>query len=1191
MNSRQSLDEYLTNVQRLMRAQVRARAGAVILATALVVSVAAIAITNLYAFSGTSLLVARVVLLAAVGLTTFAAIRQWRSLTRAAAIARAERDHAGFEQRLTTFATAGPDHPFAELLAADTLDHAAPVEQFVPRSRLLALSAAAGVSLAALVLLFVAPGYWGYGARLLYAGQRANAAPLYSLTVRPGNITVRRHGDQAITAILQGLASPRIFARYQSAAKWEAAPMNPGRPGFQYLFAGLPEDVDYYVVAGAMRSPTYHIRVRDLPVVRSIAVTYHYPSWTGLPAKTDPHAGDLHAVAGTKADLTLTTDQPLPSGTLQLDSGQTVALTPLGPHSYRGTIDMQKDGVYHVAAQIDSQPTRLSEDFFIAAPPPAPPQVAIVRPQRDYRASPIEEVTVAAQASDEFGLRNMALHYSVNGGPEKTVNMLSHPGAKQADGHTVISFEDFKAQPGDLVSVYASAQDGNTQSRSDMFFIQADPFEREFSQSQQSGGGGGGGGAGNQSAQIADREKEIIAATFRQQNDKTASAQLAADTAKLLSQSQSTLHDQALSLAGRMDSRELTDENQAFSDFQKDMVSAATAMAPSSQSLQNKKWSAAIPNEEKALQYLLRADATFRQIQVAFGARGGGGGGGGGAARDLASLFDLELDTQKNQYETQQQASSSEQKAQQIDDTLKKLDDLAQRQQQLAQQHNNNGTQTAEQKWQQDLLRRQAEQLQQQMQQMAQSGQQSSQGRQSGQSGQSGQSSSSQSPSSQAQQSSSSQGQPSSQSSGQSSSQSAAQTAANRMRQAEEAMQRAAQNGSPASARQAADALRQARDALSSLQRQSAATRLADMASQADQLAASQKQQADQIRQMIASKKPASDAELNQLIANRQQDSDKLDRLEQSMRNAARDLNSAQPTASSKLRQALDGADSSDLSTRLQRSADWLRNGNFSDSNETALTNDLRQLGQNVRQAQQSLGPTAGATSNAQLSAAIDQIDRLRRQLARGGAGTQPGNANQNANANNGRGGANGGRNGNGNANGALGNNRNAGNVGNTGGVGNIRDGAVGNARGGAGDRYGNGGYDLGNTHIVGEAVAPQAGPNPADTQREIEQDLATLNRLRQTLPPDASYEAEFQQLIAQTRNLDPSRFPGNPAMVAEMHEELLRSVDTLELQIRQKLDSSQGGQVRGQSPTPPPPGYEDAVAAYFKRLSAGGGH
>ena len=140
---------------------------------------------------------------------------------------------------------------------------------------------------------------------------------------------------------------------------------------------------------------------------------------------------------------------------------------------------------------------------------------------------------------------------------------------------------------------------------------------------------------------------------------RTRPQQQAADIAKLLSQSQATLHDQAVTLSGRLQARELTDEVQAISDFQKDMIAASAAMAPAAQQLQQQKWKDAIPNEQKALQFLLRAEATFRQIQVAFGARGGGGGGGGGAARDLAALFDLELDTEKNQYETRQSASTT----------------------------------------------------------------------------------------------------------------------------------------------------------------------------------------------------------------------------------------------------------------------------------------------------------------------------------------------------------------------------------------------------------------------------------------------------------------------------------------------------------------------------------------------------
>src|SRR6185369_14200933 len=250
---------------------------------------------------------------------------------------------------------------------------------------------------------------------------------------------------------------------------------------------------------------------------------------------------------------------------------------------------MDRDGVYHVAGVDKGQPVRISEDFFIEARKADPPQISMTRPSRgDYRASPIEEVTLAAKALGEYGLNGVALHYSVNGGPETTVDLLRQKGAKQADGSTTLSLETFKLVPGDLVSVYATAKDGNAEAHTDMVFIQAEPFEREFSQSQQSGGGGGGGG--DPSEQISQREKEIIAATFKQQGDKHATQQQATDIAKLLYQSQSTLHDQAVTLSGRLEARELTNEVQAISDFQKDMLAASAAMQPAAQQLQQQKW-------------------------------------------------------------------------------------------------------------------------------------------------------------------------------------------------------------------------------------------------------------------------------------------------------------------------------------------------------------------------------------------------------------------------------------------------------------------------------------------------------------------------------------------------------------------------------------------------------------------------
>ena len=247
----------------------------------------------------------------------------------------------------------------------------------------------------------------------------------------------------------------------------------------------------------------------------------------------------------------------------------------------------------------------------------------------------------------------------------------------------------------------------------DMMFIEAQPFEREYSQSQQMGGGGGGEGGEEDEQGVTRRQKEIIAATFNQIRDKSKDKAAEAENAKFLSDMQAKLRDQSRSLANRMKSRELAQQNAEFQSFAKDMEEAAKAMGEAVETLKKHDWKTSIAPEQKALQHLLRAEATRQNIQVAFGQRGGGGGGGG-AGRDLDSLFDLELDTEKNQYETGAQAASSDRRQKELDDALQKLEQLARRQQELAQQQRDK-QQSPQQRWQQEMLRREAEELKKKM--------------------------------------------------------------------------------------------------------------------------------------------------------------------------------------------------------------------------------------------------------------------------------------------------------------------------------------------------------------------------------------------------------------------------------------------------------------------------------------------
>ena len=221
-----------------------------------------------------------------------------------------------------------------ELLAEDTASVAsttAPARVAPPKS-IFAFATSAGAATAALAWLILAgPGYFGYGASLLWAGMpKGTAGAYYDIKVEPGNKLVRRKADQMVTATLSGFQAPQVklFAQYKSTSKWEEAPMLPRASGsaYEFLFAGLAEPVEYYVEAGGVRSKTYKLDVIDLPGIKKMKVTYHFPSWLHLPDAVEDPAGDLRAVAGTVAELTVETDRPLKNGTIEMDDGSSIAL-------------------------------------------------------------------------------------------------------------------------------------------------------------------------------------------------------------------------------------------------------------------------------------------------------------------------------------------------------------------------------------------------------------------------------------------------------------------------------------------------------------------------------------------------------------------------------------------------------------------------------------------------------------------------------------------------------------------------------------------------------------------------------------------------------------------------------------------------------------------------------------------------
>jgi hypothetical protein len=439
-------------------------------------------------------------------------------------------------------------------------------------------------------------------------------------------------------------------------------------------------------------------------------------------------------------------------------------------------------------------------------------------------------------------------------------------------------------------------------------------------------------------------------------------------------------------------------------------------------------------------------------------------------------------------------------------------------------------------------------------------------------------------------------------------------------------------------ARQAADKLRDATNLLGGTQQQLASGKVNSLSHEAERLTQEERAQADRIDKLAAGQQGDSGtmdrdsmmarlAERNRLAGERQQLSNDLSKLQKGVRDAAREMASNQPGVAQKLRDALTEMDQSDLDNHVQRTADWLRGGVNPNSNgtENQIAQGLQKLSQQLRQAQQGIGQGKSGqrgTAQGDETAALSQVERLRSQLeamasSRSGNGQQQGQNGRSGQQ--GRGGQQGQNNQlgqNGNQRGQAGSNgQQAGNNGqrsstgeqmgqNAQGGGSSQPGGFGQQAGGdrtgqrdaqSGDvRYGGGGgadgtvwgnINTGNNRYREGGPRPtplDASGNPADTERTYQQGVRELNQLRQMVQGDPQAAKEVQELARQMQQLDPSRFPGNPAMVEQMHREVLSSIDRIELQLQRNGST----EARTGKPYAVPAGYQDSVAEYYRRLS-----
>ena len=602
-----------------------------------------------------------------------------------------------------------------------------PLTTVVDRHRERLLTAASAVGL----VLFLFLGYAtldelriSYGTEGL--ASLVPAATPY-MTVDPGNVEVEKGASQEVVVTLRDETDREVVINYRDAeGQWQKASMQPaiGEPAYLHEFISVQEPMEYFVEHDQQRSDVFNVSLYTFPAVSTIDLTYTYPEYTGRAPYTEENTGDIFGLRGASVTVDVSTTGEAAEGELVLDDDTRIPLTSTGAGHFRATMTLNHDGFYRVRlVDREEKENKFPEEHQIVPFDDQRPRITITDPQRDVRANAIEEVLMAVQVEDDFGIEDVRLRYAVNANEEQTVTLKEAEDDRptEVEGEHLFFLEDYSLEPGDVISYFVEAEDGRheTAEASDMYFIEVIPFDQEYSQVT---AGGMQGGGGQQSA-IVINQQQIIAATWKLHRERP---EMASDefqsSLRALVQAQDNLRRNieerisgtAFSLELQMD-----ETNRRIAEL---LRTGVDAMGRAINELGSARLRDALTPEREALNALLRADALNTEQRVALnrGGQSSGGGGGGATEERMTELMDLELDISKDKYEVLPQSSAqSGGGGGEMDEALQKIRELSRRQQNLANQSRNE-LEGEDQRRQVEQLRRDQEDLQQEAQRLAQ---------------------------------------------------------------------------------------------------------------------------------------------------------------------------------------------------------------------------------------------------------------------------------------------------------------------------------------------------------------------------------------------------------------------------------------------------------------------------------------
>ncbi|HNW59246.1 MAG TPA: hypothetical protein PKI62_06195 [bacterium] len=301
----------------------------------------------------------------------------------------------------------------ATLFAA--IDLQAHLERAPARRACRRLAAAAGLVLAAWGLF---PRTISTGLeRTLFPGRENTALPLLQVSVSPGDATILRGAPVTIRAWSGSLLGGNLALELDRFGRRERMEMTRGRGDtFTCFIPALRDSLAYRIWQQKSASRSYHLRIADLPMIRSLQLRVTPPAYSHAEAfELEENIGDVSALKGSHIEWRAESNTPVVTAALRFSSSAPLPLE-IKDRRLSTHFSLRAEETYF--AELEDAGGLRSDNPILYHLRPLPDQYPFVRilaPEDEVTLHEDMSLPLLIQAQDDYGISAMTLAFQVAG--------------------------------------------------------------------------------------------------------------------------------------------------------------------------------------------------------------------------------------------------------------------------------------------------------------------------------------------------------------------------------------------------------------------------------------------------------------------------------------------------------------------------------------------------------------------------------------------------------------------------------------------------------------------------------------------------------------------------------------------------------------------------------------------------------